>query len=78
MRRMVTAVNDSELKHLVQMANQIAANFRFHEDAVERIQDHLTRFWAPSMRQSLAAFVRQGGAGLEAEVVAAVKRMDTQ
>ena len=78
MLNMVTAVTDTELEHLVQMANQIAANFRFHEDAAERIQDHLARFWAPSMRRSLAALVQQGGSGLEPEVITAVKRLEIQ
>ena len=55
----------SELDQLVKMANQIAANFRFHDDAVERTVDHLQRFWAPSMRQQLSAHVAAGGAGLD-------------
>ncbi len=54
----------SELDHLKQMANQIAANFSFHEDAAERVADHLNRFWAPSMRRALAKYVREGGGGL--------------
>ena len=66
---------DKELEHLVEMANQIAVNFRFHDDPVDRIADHLTRFWAPSMRRKLRQHVDGGGAGLEAEVVQAAGRL---
>ena len=38
-----------EVQQLAKMANQIADNFSFHDDAVDRITDHLNRFWAPSM-----------------------------
>jgi formate dehydrogenase subunit delta len=71
-------MSDSELEHLVQMANQIAANFRLHEDTEARILDHLTRFWAPSMRQKLRQHVHQGAEGLESEVIAAVRRTGSQ
>ena len=47
----------SELTQLIKMANQVAANFSFHEDAQTRLEDHLTRFWAPRMRQKLASYV---------------------
>jgi formate dehydrogenase subunit delta len=50
-----------EIEHLVKMANQIADNFSFHEDAADRVRDHLQRFWAPSMRRGLADFARTGG-----------------
>lgn len=43
----------SEVEQLVKMANQIADNLGFHEDAAVRVADHLQRFWAPSMRQKL-------------------------
>ncbi|MDX1460734.1 MAG: formate dehydrogenase subunit delta [Xanthomonadales bacterium] len=68
-----------ELQHLCEMANQIAANFSFHDDQVERIADHIQRFWAPSMRRKLAAHIDQDGAeGLEAAVVAAMGHVRTQ
>ena len=47
----------TELTQLIKMANQIAANFSFHEDAQARLEDHLTRFWAPQMRHKLASYV---------------------
>ena len=66
---------DSELGHLIQMANQIAANFSFHADSEDRVLDHFTRFWAPSMRRSLVQHVENGGAGLETVVIAAARRL---
>ena len=68
-------MSDTELAHLIQMANQIAVNFSFHADAEDRVLDHLTRFWAPSMRQPLLDYVREGGAELDAVVVAAASRL---
>ena len=64
-----------EIDQLVKMANQIADNFSFHEDAVDRLADHLQRFWAPSMRKKLIEFLDAGGGGLKPDVIAAVKRL---
>lgn len=64
-----------EIEHLRQMANQIAANFAFHDDQVERIADHLKRFWAPSMRRKMAEFIDQGGEGLEPAVKQAMQTL---
>ncbi len=65
-----------EVEHLVKMANQIADNFSFHEDAVERISDHLRRFWAPSMQQKLISLDNSGGEGLKPAVREALKGLD--
>ena len=67
-----------ELDRLVKMANQIADNFEVHDDVIERTADHLRRFWAPSMRQSLLDYVREGGAELDAVVVAAASRLASE
>jgi len=64
-----------EIDQLVKMANQIADNFSFHEDAVDRLADHLQRFWAPSMRKKLFEFMEAGGDGLKPDVIAAVQRL---
>ena len=64
-----------EIDQLVKMSNQIADNFSFHEDAVDRLADHLQRFWAPSMRKKLTDFLEAGGDGLKPDVIAAVKRL---
>ena len=71
-------MSDSELQRLVLMANQITANFRFTDNTEDRILDHLTRFWAPSMRHLIAQHVQQGGEGLEPEAIAAVRRFDSE
>lgn len=63
---------DGELQHLKQMADQIAANFSVYGKPAERVADHLNRFWAPSMRRSLAEYVRRGGADLEPAVIEAI------
>jgi len=66
-----------EVERLVKMANQIADNLSFHDDAVERVADHLQRFWAPSMRGKLADYAATGGAGLKPVVRDAIKRLDS-
>lgn len=68
-------MSDGELDHLVQMANDIARNLAFYDDADERIADHLQRFWAPSMRGMITRHVEHGGAGLSDLALAAVKRL---
>ena len=66
-----------EIDHLVKMANQIADNFSFHDDAVGRIRDHLQRFWAPSMRAKLAEYEASGGDGLKPDVQRAIRDPST-
>ena len=47
----------SELNHLVSMANQISLNAGIgasEDDAVARVADHIGRFWARPMRESIA------------------------
>lgn len=53
-----------DVQRLVKMANQIADNFSFHDDAVERTTDHLRRFWAPALRSRLIEYEAAGGSGL--------------
>ena len=64
-----------EIDQLVKMANQIDDNFSFHEDTVERLADHLQRYWAPSMRNKLIELLEAGGDGLKPDVIAAVQRL---
>jgi hypothetical protein len=68
-------MSDSELEHLRKMANQIAANFSFHDDQVARIADHITRFWAPSMKKLFAAYVESGGQGVDDAVRLAMREI---
>jgi len=63
----------AEIDQLLKMANQIAANFSYHEDGVARVADHLKRFWAPSMIGQLRDHVAAGGAGLDKAVLEAVR-----
>jgi formate dehydrogenase subunit delta len=67
----------NRIEHLRKMANQIAANFSFHDDQVDRISDHMTRFWAPSMRDEIAEHVNRGGDGLDPAALEAVRRLNS-
>jgi formate dehydrogenase subunit delta len=64
-----------EIDNLIKMANQIADNLVFQDDAAERTADHLRRFWAPSMRQQLQDYNAAGGDGLKPAARAAVQRL---
>ncbi len=71
----MSSTTQDELQTLVKMANQIAANFSFYEDAVERTRNHLQRFWAPSMRQQIISHAAAGGSGLEDFALQAVQQL---
>lgn len=68
-------MSDTELQHLVDMANDIARNFSFQDDTVDQVARHLTRFWAPVMRRRIRAHVAAGGQGLSEAAIEAVKRL---
>ena len=63
--------------NLITMANQIGAFFETMPDrrqASEDIALHLKRFWEPRMRRALLQHLdQQGGAGLKALVLAALR-----
>jgi formate dehydrogenase subunit delta len=67
-----------QIDHLVTMANQIGDFFKFYPDrdlAKKDIAQHLSRFWASSMRQQILAHVHdKGGEGLEEIVIEAIKQ----
>lgn len=65
-----------EVEQLVKMANQIADNFSFHDDAVDRTADHLLRFWAPSMLKKLSTFDTEHGSALKPAAREALQRLD--
>ncbi len=71
----MSSSSHDELQTLVKMANQIAANFSFHEDGVERTVSHLQRFWAPSLRQQMIRHVAEGGMGLDDLALQAAQRL---
>ncbi|MDT8321032.1 MAG: formate dehydrogenase subunit delta [Xanthomonadales bacterium] len=68
---------NQEAAQLVKMANQIADNFSYHEDAADRIREHLQRFWAPSMRRLIKQHLAAGESGLRASAVEAVQGLET-
>jgi formate dehydrogenase subunit delta len=67
-----------ETEHMVHNANQIALYFAAYpkEEAVASVADHIKKFWEHRMRQQLDTYVAQGGAGLHALVLEAVKRLN--
>jgi len=62
----------SEIDQLAKMANQIAANFSFHEDGMERVADHIQRFWPPVMIKMLREFAASHGDELDQVVIDAL------
>jgi formate dehydrogenase subunit delta len=64
-------------KTLVRMANQIADFYQPYtgEQAVAGVQNHLKRFWSPTMRRDLAAHIEHGGEGLRPAVIEAFHRL---
>ena len=62
---------------LVMMANQIGRFFTPQRDAdsVGAIADHLEKFWDPRMRAAIVEHLAKGGAGLDAPVREAVRRL---
>ncbi|MCB5191541.1 formate dehydrogenase subunit delta [Methylobacillus arboreus] len=65
------------IEHLVKMANQIGDFFRSypdHEQAKKDIASHLTRFWAPQMRQQILDYVAETpDTGLHPLVLSAIR-----
>ena len=67
-----------EVDQLVKMVNQIADNFSYHDDAVERIADHVVRYWAPSMQKKLIDHDQAQGAELKPAARKALKRLEEE
>lgn len=63
------------MKHLVSMANDIAANLSFQAGADEKIADHINRFWAPRMRGLLLDYAANGGQGLSDALLPALDKL---
>ena len=64
---------NTETQHLVSMANDIAANLSFQDNADAQIADHIIRFWAPRMRKLLLEYASNDGQGLSSELLPALK-----
>lgn len=69
---------NTETAHLVTMANDIAANLDFQDEAAEKIADHINRFWAPRMRRLLLEYARDGGDGLSDTLIPALEMLRTE
>jgi formate dehydrogenase subunit delta len=67
----------SSPKKLIDMANQIGKFFapQGHERAVAGIANHLSKFWALSMRKKIVHHLSEGGEGLDPLVKEAVQRL---
>ena len=76
----MTTINrlNTEMAHLVTMANDIAANLDFQDEAAEKIADHINRFWAPRMRRLLLEYARNGGDGLSDALIPALVMLRTE
>ncbi|MEO8671276.1 MAG: formate dehydrogenase subunit delta [Tahibacter sp.] len=64
--------------HLVQMANDIAANMAAEGDRTQvigAIATHLRRYWEPRMRARIIAHLASGGDGLAPLARAAVEHL---
>jgi formate dehydrogenase subunit delta len=63
---------------LIKMANQVGDFFGADPNKTQaniEIANHLNRFWTLDMRQQIAKYVNeQNGAGLHAQVVAAISQ----
>lgn len=68
---------DTETAHLVSMANDIAANLDFQDEAAEKIADHINRFWAPRMRRLLLEYASDDGHGLSDALKPALQKLRT-
>ena len=68
---------NNETKHLVSMANDIAANLSFQGDAETRIADHINRYWAPRMRKLLLEYAANDGQELADALLPALKKLQT-
>ena len=64
---------NTETQHLVSMANDIAANLSFRDNADAQIADHIKRFWAPRMRKMLLEYAANDDQGLSVELLSALK-----
>jgi formate dehydrogenase subunit delta len=62
---------------LVYMANQIGKFFasQGEERAVTGTAEHIKKFWDPRMRAAIFTHLREGGAGLDPVVRAALERL---
>jgi len=66
---------------LVRMGEQVAANLRFDDDEdglIERLADHLQRFWDPRMKAAIQEHCARERADISPALRAAVVRMSRE
>jgi formate dehydrogenase subunit delta len=70
-------MSSSSPDRLVYMANQIGKFFdsQGHDKAVAGVSEHIRKFWDPRMRKQIFAHLDAGGAGLDADVRAALETL---
>ncbi|WP_298259093.1 formate dehydrogenase subunit delta [Bradyrhizobium sp.] len=63
--------------NLVYMANQIGKFFQSqgHDKEVAGVADHIRKFWDPRMRRAIFAHLDGGGAGLDPNVIEALRSL---
>ncbi len=72
-------MSHDSVEKLVKMANQIGAFFGAQKiGAAAGMAEHLRKFWAPHMRESISEHVKHGGAGLEPIAIEAIKILDAE
>lgn len=80
-------MSESPPNQLIKMINQIASNLSVGEqgsvtetDAViaQKVADHLTRFWARSMKLQIIAAAKTSREQLSTTALAAIERLETK
>jgi formate dehydrogenase subunit delta len=66
-----------DTEKLVYMANQIGKFFHVQGDAAEidGVYNHIKKYWDPRMRKEILAHIDAGGAGLDPNVLAGLKKL---
>ncbi|MDD9889432.1 MAG: formate dehydrogenase subunit delta [Gammaproteobacteria bacterium] len=62
------------------MANQISDNLSHNdgaEKAAPRIADHMTRFWAPSMKAKIVKYAEEDGEALKESTMLAIQQISS-
>jgi formate dehydrogenase subunit delta len=60
-------MTSSQVKNLISMLNQISDNNNYKktdEEAAKVVANHIKKFWAPSMRDSITKYSAEGGSEL--------------
>lgn len=72
-------MSDQQLQNMIKMINQIAANnlhYDSNDEAAGMVANHLSKFWAPSMRSQLIEYAAADGDRLSAVSRLAVRKLE--